>query len=313
MILMVLLFWLGPVGMAQPIKPVFTSTSLDGQLVGFETDLQFGIWRPIAALAYGVDSGNFRYKVGLRLMAGFDLPAVGGRLEDFSAAWVDWPESPVLGREGQSGVEVGWRLGNTHFSNFIGTLWTREGDAPQIQYIAVDTFDSYPLPFGLQLSSASQAVLGMILPSEATFQSMTRTLTLSAGGLRLSGRWGMLENPAQLGGFEFTTGVRGIAQALKGDQFWNVTLERTFSMHESAIPLSIPPEWQMLLPASVPFRLQGAFFVQAGGANGNASQTQEDDMLFSWGVSATMSLGELKLRAELIFSQYGDTTFHFGF
>ena len=322
---------LGSVSEAQPVKPVFTTTSLDGQLIGLETDLQFGIWKPIAALAYGLNSGHFRYMAGLMLATGFDLPGVGGRLGDFSAALVDWPDSPILGREGQSGMEVGWRVGNNQFSGFWGTLWPRDGEAPQVQYLSVDTLDTYQLPFDLRLSSSSNMIIGLVVANEKLFQSMTRTLTLSLGNLRLSGRYGMLENEAQLNGFEFTTGVRGIAQSLKGHEFWNATLERTFSMYESTIPLALPVELQAYLPASLPVGLQGAFFVQAGGAthpvitkteemsgqqhappNGSPSE-METEMLFSWGLSATFSIYEFRLRAELIFTQDGETRLNFSF
>ena len=306
---------------AQPVKPVFTSTSLDGQLVGVDTDLQFGIWKPIAALAYGLNSGRFRYKAGLTLATGFHLPGLGERLGDFRAALVDWPASPVLGREGQSGVEIGWRMGNAQFSGFWGTLWPREGHAPQVQYLSIDTLDTYTLPYDLRLSSSSTMIIGMLMADEKLFQSMTRTLTLSLGDLRLSGRYGMLENEAQLDGFEFSTGVRGIAQSLKGHEFWNLTLERTFSMYESAIPLALPAELQAFLPASLPVGLQGAFFVQAGGATHQVITKTEDEemskmeteMLFSWGISTTFSIHEFRLRAELIFTQDGETRFNFSF
>lgn len=319
LILLALLWIGGSGGHSQPVKPIFTSTSQDGQLVGLETDLQFGIWKPIAALAYGFDSGHMRYKAGLMLAMGFDLPGLGQRLGDFRAALVDWPDSPILGREGQSGMEVGWRLGNTQFSGFWGTLWPREDEAPQIQYLSIEAFDSYPLPFDLQLSSSSHMIVGMVLTDEKPFQSMTRTLTLSMGDLRLSGRLGMLENEAQLEGFEFTTGVKGITQSLKGTEFWNVTLERTFPMYESAIALPVPPELAQFLPASLPVGLRGAFFVQAGGAthkkNPEVSKATEleTEMLFSWGISATFSISDLRIQTELIFTQDGETRFNFGF
>lgn len=310
----------GSSGDSQPVKPVFTSTSQDGQLVGLETDLQFGIWKPIAAAAYGVDSRHIRYKAGLMLTLGFDLPGLGQRLGDFRAALVDWPDSPILGREGQSGIEVGWRLGNTQFSGFWGTLWPREDGAPEVQYLSIETFDAYHLPFDLTLSSSSHMIVGMVLANERTFQSMTRTLTLSMGDLRLSGRLGMLENEAQLEGFEFTTGVRGIIQSLKGTEFWHVTLERTFPMYESAIALPVPPELAQFLPASLPAGLRGAFFVQAGGAThkknpevNDATNELETEMLFSWGISATFSVSDLRIRTELIFTQDGETRFNFGF
>jgi len=142
---------------AQPIKPVFTRTSLDGQLVGIETDFQFGIFKPIAALAYGVESGRFRYKAGLRLATGFEVPVVGLRIGDFSGALIDWPRSPILGREGQKGVELGVNLGPTRYRAFLGELWPRgsesenDGTVPQVAYLSMDVTRRWNLPFKLGL------------------------------------------------------------------------------------------------------------------------------------------------------------------
>jgi hypothetical protein len=326
-------------GQAQPVKPVITQTSLDGQLIGIETDLQFGIWKPIAALAYGLESQRFRYRVGLTLATGLKLPLAGLELRDFSGALVDWPMSPILGREGQSGLELGMDLGPTRYRAFFGRLWqvADESEAPQVAYLAADVTRTWQLPFDLLLSSSSHTILGMVLSGRFEdrnpfqFQSMTSALSLSLGGLRMSGRWGRLQNGARLEGFQFTTGVRGITQALKGHEFWNVTLERTFPMYETAIELPTPPELVRFLPRSLPVTLQGVLFVQAGSAThrkegedldahqangGNGPQPQpelETEMLFSWGISVILSIHQLRVRAELVITQDGETRFNFSF
>ncbi len=311
-----LLALLCPASEAQqmPIKPFFTQTGLDGQLIGLELDTQLGIWKPIAALAYGLESGRFRYKAGLLLVTGLELPLLGQRLGDFSVALVDWPTSAILGREGQMGIELGWSLGRAHFSLFTGNLWTKGGEAPHVNYLLIDTSYSFELPFDLRLSTSAQMVFGMLVEGSSSakpFQSMARTLSLSLGDLRLSGRWGTLANEAQLAGFQFTTGVRGISETLKGHQFWNVTLERTFPMHESSMELPGPPLLTRFLPRALPVRLAGVLFFQAGGAI--PEESAQFEMLFSWGMSATFSVHELRLRAELIFAQDGQTRFNFSF
>lgn len=345
-----LLFPFSSPSRAQPVRPVFTTTSEDGRLIGVETDLQFGIWRPIAALAYGLESGRFRYRAGMAVKTGVDLPLLGIRLGDLSGALVDWPRSPILGREGQSGMEVGWSLGPTRYSGFFGTLWARgeperEDEAePRVGYIIVDTSRSFELPFDLRLHAGSEMTFGTMLVGEAEgqpFQATTRSLSLSMGGISLSGRWGTLSNEADLDGFEFTTGVRGIAKALKGHEFWNITLRRTFSMHETTIELPTPPEWPRAIPRRLPVVLQGAFGFQAGGATGRGEPEstedmnevaqhdaqrernederekpdveQETEMLLSWSISTTLTIHEFRVSAELIIAQDGTATFSFSF
>jgi hypothetical protein len=308
-------------------------TSRDGQLIGIETDFQFGIFRPIAALAYGLESGSIRYRAGLTLATGFKIPVVDLRLEDFSGALVDWPQTPILGREGQTGIELGLSLGPARYRAFFGELWPLDEEAPQVAYLSMEVTRSWQLPFELLLSSSSQAVMGMLLEGGGPFHSMTNTLSLRLGGLTLSGRWGSLQNQARLEAFEFTTSVRGIAQLIKGRQFWNVTLERKFTMHETSIELPIPPELVEVipLPKTLPIMLQGALFLQAGGAtreepidqgdgaagqqsNGEGVELElKTEMLFSWGISATLFVHDFPIRAELIITQEGETKFSVNF
>jgi hypothetical protein len=322
-----------------PIRPVFTQTSLDGQLIGLESNFQFGIWKPIAAAAYGLESGRIRYKAGLLLDTGFTLPVLEMRLEEFHAEFVDWFSTPVLGREGQSGIEAGLTLGDARYVGFFGQLWTSEGEAPQVAYLVTDMGRTLKLPYDLTLRASSRTVVGQLLASEKPFRSASYSLGLSLGSLRLTGRWGTLENEADLKDFQFTMGVRGIAQSLQGHEFWSVTLERSFPMYETSWALPVPPELESFLPTSLPVSLTGAFFVQAGGAtreveelrdtdaNGGSGGTSaqeknenegpsaafETEALFSWGMYATLSIQQMRIRAELIITQSGETKFSVSF
>lgn len=320
---------------AQPVQPVFTHTGLDGRLIGLTTDVRIETWKPIAALAYGLRSGRLRYRAGLELKRGVELPLIGTRLGDPSVALTDWPESPVLGREGQRGVQVGWRLGPTRVSAFTGSLWplhrkrTQEGTL-DVSYIRLDTSRAFDLPFELQAHASSQTLIGMALdagPAEQVFRATTRSLSLTLGDFRVSGRWGMLSNGAQLAGFEFTTGVRGVPHILRGHQFWNLTLRRTFRMHESSIPIElpvpVPPVLKRLLPESLPVLLEGTLFLQAGGAtrgdpSGSAVHQQlagstSTGMSFSWGMLLSYSIHNLRVEADLIIPQSGEVQFHWKF
>ncbi len=340
-----------------PVQPVFTRTSLDGQLIGLELKgVQFGIWKPIAAAAYGLESGRIRYKAGMGLDVEFTLPSLfkPTRIGGFYAALLDWFETPVLGREGQRGVEAGFRWGETQYTGFLGTLWPQSAEEPDAEplvgYLTIASAKSLKLPFDLTLTFSSRTVLGWLLPAAAltlestsqeldsdeetkdelkTFRSMNYSLSLQLGDLQLSGQWGMLENPAELAGFEFTTGVRGIARTLQGQAFWNVTLNRTFPMYEVRIKLPTPPELATFLPTELPVALQGSLIVQTGGvlqetqpeAEASAQESESSDLerafrheaLLSWGLSATLAVGNARLRADLIISQEGETVFRVSF
>ncbi len=346
--------WMAPAE-EPPVQPVFTQTSLDGQLVGLELKgVQFGIWKPIAAAAYGLESGRIRYKAGVGLDVELTLPPLfrPTRIGDFYAALLDWFETPVLGREGQRGVEAGFRWGETRYTGFFGTLWPRSAEGPDagppVSYLTMAFSKSFKLPVDLTLTFSSRTVLGWLLPVPAltlestsqetdsdeeaknelkTFRSTTYALSLQLGDLQLSGRWGTLENPAELAGFEFTTGVRGIARTLQGRAFWNVTLNKTLPMYEVRIKLPMPPELAKFLPTELPVTLQGALIVQTGGVlrepqlevsaqkseGSDFERPLEHEALLSWGLSATLSVGNARLRAALIVSQEGKTVFRLSF
>ena len=341
-------------GAQPPVEPVITQTSRDGQLIGLKSNFQWGIWKPIAAVAYGLESGNIRYQAGLLLDTRLELPGLGLKVGPFSAAFVDWFSTPVLGREGQKGLELGVRLGDTQYTGFLGELWSLdpEEQAPLVGYLLMEASRSLRLPYDLTLSSYSKTVFGVLLPAEGfeaptsgageelaleelpQFHSVTQSLTLRLGELSLSGRWGTLQNDAQLEKFIFTTGVRGISQALEGHVFWNVTLSRQFPLYEAELPLPLPPELaQYGVPDSIPLNLAGKFFVQAGGIvreiESSAPPSEnpaelgidvqpepetETEALFSWGISATLTIFEgVRVRMELIVTQAGETKFNVSF
>lgn len=350
-----------------PIEPIIVQTSRDGQLIGLQSNFQWGIWKPIAAVAYGLESGNIRYRAGLLLDTRLTLPGLGLKVGPFSAAFVDWFSTPVLGREGQKGLQLGVRLGDTQYTGFLGELWSlgQEDPAPRVGYLLMEARRSFRLPYDLTLSSYSKTVFGVLLPPEGLgletstpgagedlppgleelprFQSMTQSLTLRLGDLSLSGRWGSLQNDAELERFLFTTGVRGVPRTLEGHAFWNVTLARSFPLYEAELPLPLPPEiTEYGVPDSMPLSVEGKFFVQAGGIvreveppasspdsepsgglgidvrpepdeDGKEPET-ETEALFSWGISTTLTVFEqFRVRVELVVTQAGETKFRVSF
>jgi hypothetical protein len=350
---------------SQPVRPIFTTTSLDGQLIGFElVDVQFGIWEPIVALAFGKnDKGiRIRYRGGMTIASGIEIPILKQFFGDFGAAIVNWPSSPILGREGQTGLELGLKLGETEYKGFIGELWPLGSDDffTPVAFFSSDAFYSASLPYGITLSGSTQTVAGMVLPQKESgidssikslFEQLSmekvdwpfRSTKFSAGvglnGFRVSGQWGLLSNEAALDSFEFVTGVRGISQSLRGDSYWNVTLSRNFTMYETSIPLDLPEQFSdvPLIPTELPVKLAGRLFFQGGAVineleppaeetepspdvpeeaqqiDENSKPILESEMLFSWGISTTLTIYELNIRADLVFTQDGETKFSFSF
>jgi len=356
---------------AQPIQPVFTTTSLDGQLIGLEViDLKFGLWQPIAAIGVPTDFSkipdHIRFKAGIINTYQYELPVVGEELGNFRAAVVNWPSTPVLGREGQTGIELGADLGTSKYRAFVGNLWpVNEDDVfTPAGLISTSTTQSFSLPFSSRLTFSSSSVQGVMLPPTENgltgsfenlfealgnedftdkFNSANYTLTLSIQGLILSGRFGYLTNPAELNRFEFVTGVRGGTQPLRGHQYWNLTFERRFNMYETSLPLNLPVQFRdfPFIPRQLDVSLDGRLFFQGAAAtfevevetgdedSGNslpppvAQPTQADeqepepelqtDMLFSWGLSTTLTVYEFRVRAEIIINQEGETKFSFTF
>jgi hypothetical protein len=357
------------IGAAQPVRPVYTSTSLDGQLMGLQTgDLTLGgLWKPDIAFAIPTDFSfrTIRFRLGLGVNTGYTFPVIDQRLGNYSLSYIDWFSSPILGREGQRGLESGFDFGETHYTGFLGDLWpsdTGESFTP-VAFFGSDASHSIDLPYGWTLSASSESVMGLVLPpgtsglsqsfnallealkaqqSENTFRSADYTLSLSLEGFRLSGQFGMLQNQAHLKGFEFVSGVRGISQSLHGNQYWNFTIERIFTMYQTSFPLNLPAQFQAFpfIPQAIPVKLEGRLFFQGGSATheveppppcGRQGSTDarllcgprasddepktalQTDRLFSWGISTTLYVYTINVRAEMIFTQDGETKFNFNF
>ncbi len=373
-----------------PLKPVVVQTGRDGQLIGLElAGVQWGPWRPIGAVAYGLESGAVRFKAGLGVDWGVELPLPvelqllrGGkpvRLEGLYAQAMDWFETPVLGREGQTGVEAGFTLGETRYRAFGGRLWPRPddetgeaGEGPLVAYLAMSESRSWDLPFGLALGLSARSVMGVRLepflaqaepelepePDELegkvegwerwSFSSAVYTLSVGLDGLELRARGGHLENPAGLPGFEFTTGVRGLAP-LKGPAFWNVGLTRRLPVYETRLELPVPPELERWLPSELAITLEGAFRVQMGGvfrppepsegppeeegrtltlgalvddeedeedAEGEGRKGKEPwahEGLLSWGLSLTLRVQTFTVRVDAVITQEGEAAVRLSF
>ncbi len=335
---------LAELGQAQPVRPVYTTTSKDGRLVGFDTNVPAirDLWKPRAALAYGVDSGRFRYQAGVRVTTGVSLPVIDQRIGEPSLAVVDWPTSPILGRAGQSGIEAGLSFGETRATGFYGSLWGRE-DRPdrEVGYVQLDSATSVDLPHGVRAHTNSVMTYGALMDGSSlgeTFQSHTGSVGLSLAGFSARVNYGSLTNAADLAGFEFTTGVPGLGGPLTGERYWKLTLSRRFPMYETAIPLPLPQGLSSTVPQELPLTLRGDLGVHVANADQRASPEAEapegsaetpasqqaepssdvagawsSEMGFSWSASLTLSVDGFSVRAQLVVPQDGSTELNVNF
>lgn len=331
-------------GQAQPVSPVYTTTSKDGRLVGLDTDLPAinDLWKPRAAAAYGIESGRIRYQAGLEVTTGLTIPVIDQRVGNPSLAVVDWPSSPILGREGQRGVELGLSFGETRALGFFGSLWGRD-DHPDrdVGYVRLDSGTSFDLAHGVRVRTSSVMTVGALMDGATpgqTFQSNTGSVGLSLDGFNADVRYGSLTNAADLAGFEFTTGVPGLGGPLTGQRYWQLTLSRSFPMYETAIPLPLPQGLSSAVPTEMPLTLRGDVGVHVANAdqrseaesespNGSSETTgaqQADppgdvetewtsEMGFSWTASLTLSVQNVSVKAQLVVPQDGSTRFNLNF
>lgn len=306
------------------VQPVFSENPIDGRLVGFEADCRFGNWEPFGSAGYGLKSKSFRYKVGLGLLSSA-LPLVGDT-GGLRASLVNWPSSPILGQLGESGVALALNRGSDQARIFWGRFWSEVGRGPQVAYLTIDGGQSYSLPYAIFLTSSSNMTFGLLRGTGSelgrTFNASSQTVTLGIGDLRLTGRWGHLTNEADLKDFEFVAGVRGIAKALRGHDFWSLDVERRFTLYQMPIPL--PLDLPMIGNA-LPFQVSGALTFQAGSATHQrppftpvaqmegAKHGEETETLFSWGLAAIVSLSQFQLRADFVFTQDGQFQFLMNF
>ena len=355
---------------AQPIQPVFTSTSLDGQLIGLETNnLEIGMWQPKLAIAFPLDLAkipeHIRYQLGLGIKTGYELPVVKEEVGNIGFLVTNWPSTPVLGREGQTGVELNANMGLTDYRAFIGDLWPvgEDDHFTPVAFFSNRSSKSFSLPYDIRFSISSSGINGIVLPGTTegvpgsitnfldimaqeeefsdTFKSTTYSASLSVNGMRLSGRYGTLENHAKLNRFEFVTGVRGVSQTLRGHKFWSFNVERNFNMYQTAIPIHLPAQFAdyPFIPTELPVSLDSKLFFQVASATHVIEEVEADEnleegempapvpqpahvftsdeleteILFSWGMSTTLTVYEFQVRAQIIFTQQGETKFSFTF
>jgi hypothetical protein len=344
-------------GQAQPdLQPIYIENTIDRVLIGLEGgygfSTGFGTLKPFGGLAYGLDSQKIRHKIGLELSS----VTPSQMTNTFGISHVDWPSGAVLGREGEMGFKLSasrntpqlfdftWLRIHTKNNLFVGTLWDKRADAPEVAYFHVNQSLYITLPYrislewnsislngSMMLSKAGQGDLqgtlinllanglfASLLPSDKKdeskiFNSSLERISLRVGQLGLYLSSGKLSNRANLEGFAFSHEVIGYADVVKNEQFWKFSVDRRFPLLWIPLNLPRPPYW----PADAPWfdeelPVHGVLLFEGLNSTPKAAADQDPETknFFGWGLGLELTVFEgLTIDAKIIFNSEGKITF----
>lgn len=281
--------------------PLITQSSRDGLLVGFDLRLTTGPWELRVGMVYGLGSRAIHYRSGATIA------------ELFSLEYRDWPGSPVVGREGERGLQLAVSQHDLALLGFYGTLWQtpRESKDPTVAYLRVSDRLQQELPLGARLQLQGEFLIGTLLaaPSPELFRTFSSfaQLTLDQTTLRL--QYGQLANPGGLSDLRFRFGLRSYPATFQGDRFLVASLERRFDLF--TVQLSTIDLSSLLGPlgGSVPVLLRGQGELFFEGGEVWLSEIPQGGILSGWGVGLIFS--DLNLRLDVAFNAQGEPRLHF--
>ena len=300
--------------------PLILQSNHDGLLLGFDlrlgTELAGLSWEPNVGGAYGLGSHALHYHSGLTVA---DL---------LSVSYLDWPGSPVLGRDGERGFELGLSLSGLAmpafyqpFLNgltirgFYGTLWQtpRESQEPAVSYLYVSDQIQWDLPLGAGVQLQGDGLLGAQLstPRAEFFRTFSTSVQFTLDQTTLRIQYGQLDNPVGLADLRFRFGLRSYPATFQGDRLLVASLERRFDLFTvqfsrlGGIDLA---GLLGLIGESVPvlLRAQGALFLEGGEVW--LSGISQGGILSGWGVG--LIFPDLSLRLEVTFNAPGEPRLH---
>lgn len=312
------LLLLGVSGFCQEVsphlRPVIAQSDRDGLLLGLDFRLTFGPWELGAGGAWGFASQAARFRTHVQYLRALGL------------SYGDWPQSLVLGRQGEQGIRLTTdliainrllggeegvlaeilRRSQLRGTGFQGKLWPGEGEdeGPEVRYLHLKGLIHLPLPFGISLETRGEFLFGQPLEApERSFQTFFSSSRLWVDQTTLELRLGELDNPADLAGFRFNLGLRSYPAAFAGERFLLASIEQRFevlSRHLFRLDLSgiLGPEWGWI---PVHLRVLSSVFFEGGVVFGEGDR--QDMILFGWGTS--LIFPDLELRVDLAVNREG--------
>jgi hypothetical protein len=312
-----------PVAIAHWRFPLISQSSRDGLLIGFDLRLTVGPYEPDVGTVYGLGSQAFRYRYGVTIA------------QLLSAEYHDWPGSPVLGREGERGLQLALSLGKVALRGFYGVLWQtpRESEDPGVAYLQLSDQLQWELPLGTRLQLQGDILGGARLtaPKIEIFRTFSGSAQLTLDQTTLTLQYGLLANPSGLADLRFRFGLRSYPATFQGDRLLVASLERRFDLFTaqlSGIDLSsslgpargnapdlpraflndLQTIFSLIFSVSGPvsLRAQGELFFEGGEVW--LSDVSQGGVLSGWGVG--LLFPDLGLRLDAAFNAQGEPRFH---
>jgi hypothetical protein len=304
---------------SQSIRPVIFQSERDGLLLGLDFRLLISSFELGIGGAWGPVTGATRYR------ASFDYSQM------VSFSYGDWPESLVLGRQGENGERLSvdlvkfyrWLnrsseeglldkiLAGSSFqgTGFFGYLWPGPGEdtGPEVRYGYLSALIRWPVISGIDLDTKGNFLVGQSAKDPTrTFQTFSSSTTLSLDHLDLNLRVGSVENAAGLAGFQLNLGLRSYPRNFSGNRFMLATLERTFDLFSQRLFVINLTGLLGSQLGWIPINLQGdiSFFLEGGVILNDQVKDKIDQIFFGWGTS--LSFPDLRMRIDLAINREGN-------
>lgn len=300
-------------------RPVVNEGQRDGLLLGGE----FGL---------GVEALQqiFQIKVGLALGLKSGLPRLRTSVNISDAlnfSYGDWPETQMLGREGEQGVHIAVDLFELYQrldridrgfltqvvkgsqfrgTGFVGNLWPNrdEEESPEVRYGHLNAVIRWPLSRNYSIQTIGELLIGNRYGQpENSFQSFSSASKLTLNQLMLEVQVAEAQNVAELPGFQLDLGLRSYPEDITGDRFVIAKLERKFDIfaaHVWQLDLSnlLGPELGWL---PIKIAMESIVFFESAALLSRENKVEE--ILFGWGTSLVFP--DLQMRLDLAINKEG--------
>jgi hypothetical protein len=300
-------------------RPVINEGLRDGVLLGGEFGLGVQALREIFQINVGLAFGLKSLLPRLRTSVDY--------AKTVSFSYGDWPESLVLGREGEQGVHLAADLirfynvldtvdrgffsrvvekSRFRGTGFIGNLWPNLGEeaGPEVRYGHLNAVIHWPLSRNYSIQTIGEYLFGQLINDlERNFQTFSSASKLTLNQLLLEVRVGEVQNPVELPEFELNLGLRSYPANVSADRFVVAHIERKFDILSAYVfRLDLT---NLLGPQLgwIPLRLKLESTVFFEGAALLNRENEIEEILFGWGTSLVFP--DLQLRIDLAVNREG--------
>ncbi|MDI3280471.1 MAG: BamA/TamA family outer membrane protein [Bacillota bacterium] len=225
----------------------------------------------------------------------------------WSISYRHWAGSPVLGREGEAGLALGWAgeqglARRVELAVFHGRLdpASPEG-SPEAVYAEAKVTDGWqagPAQVGVTLDLTA----GRVLPEGGEFSSSLLALPVQIGNWRLQPALGFSRGEAALAGYFFRVGGAGSRPALRGYPSGALQGDRVAAL---TVEYRRPLPWLAETGLPLLSQLEGVAFADAADTLAPGETARDLDFHLGYGAGLALSLGIFDLRWDLAWNREG--------